>query len=231
MALGNIDSRTVLVFKTHAIGWWLLVKALDQLFELDERQKVFSIPLAEMYKELELVTLDSKVPSQVVSLFDTARNLSLYSFFVYEFHSIAELTGFLALEKSLRLKAERHSKSLSKSSLEKIMDRAIKEGWMTEEGFPNRTEIARVRVAQRKMMESIKLLKNANSGLVDIAEPTEEEVDLEAREMKIVKLVCDSARKIRNGLAHGEVPLAPNSHSSLRMTAGLINQLFSFSHE
>ena len=202
------------------------MKPLDQITEPDERQKLFAISLDEVYDELRSTTINLGVPSRVRELFDTAKNLSLYSWFVYEFHPIALSTGFQALEAALRERAKKEKPTLAKENLRTIMNHAITAGWITEKGVVGRRHIARVRMQDRKAREAIERMRQTGVESEPIEEPTDDEITTEAREMRIVKSVCDTAIKLRNALAHGEALLSPHSHRRLRMTADLINQLF-----
>lgn len=202
------------------------MKPLNQITEPDERQKFFAISLDDLYEELRGTTIGSGAPSRVRELFNTARDLSLYSWFVYDFHPIAELIGFLALEAALRARAEKEKPALAKKKLRAIMNHAVTEGWITEEGIIRRRDIARARVQNRKVREAIERMQQAGVDTEPMEEPSEEEITKEAREMNIIKSVCDAAIDLRNAMAHGENLLSQHSHRRLRMTADLINQLF-----
>lgn len=157
-------------------------------------------------------------------LFDTAKNLSLYSWFVYEFHSIADLTGFLALEAALKARAVADS-TLKRMRFNELMRHALQAGWLSEERIVRREELARMRVEQRKQLEAIRKAQDTDT-VISIEEPTDEEIRNEDREMRIIETVCRAALKLRNALAHGERMLVPGSYARLRMMADLINQLF-----
>ncbi len=203
------------------------MKPLSEISKPDDRQDLFNTTLEEIHEELRGVTMNPQVPAPVRELFETAKNLSLHSWFVYEFHPIAELTGFLALEQALRARAKREGPTLAKKNLRTIMNHAIDTGWFTEEGFEGRQEIATARVRDRKALEAIERMNQSGVDSEPVEEPTEDEVLSEAKDMKIVKSVCDSAVSLRNSLAHGNNYLMPHSHRRLHMTANLINQLFS----
>ena len=194
--------------------------------EPDERQSFFNLSLEDLHAELENIELCPGAPEPVRDLFDTAKNLSLHSWFVYEFHPIAELTGFLTLERALKTRAMQERPSLAKRSLREIMNYAVDHGWISEDGFEGRQGIARARVLDRKFRESIERLKVSGAEPEPVDEPTAEEIAREAKDMRVLESICSAAIDIRNSLAHGENPLAPFSHRRLRMTANLINQLF-----
>lgn len=201
------------------------MKSLERIGQPDERQQFFVGDLTDLHAELSAVTLDASVPENVRELFDTAKNICLYSWFVYEFHPMAELAGFLALEAALRARAARVSNTLAKKSLSKLMEHALSDGWIAEERIAGRLDIARGRVLNRKAVEAIERSKATGIDSV-IEDPTDFEIAEEAQRMKIVEGICQAAVKLRNGLAHGERQLVPGSHRRLRTTADLINQLY-----
>lgn len=203
--------------------------ALKPLFETthpDERWDAFSLTLEDLHADLAAITLNESVPAQVRQLFETAKDLCLYSWYVYDFHSIADLTGFLALEAALRVRAEKERPGLAKRRLADLLDHAIASGWITEEGIGHRTDIARKRVEQRKAFEAIASMTETGAESVRIEEPTQAEITEEAASMKVIESICDAARRLRNALAHGRPFLHPDSAGRLRITADLINQLF-----
>ena len=203
-----------------------MMKNLDVLFEPDERSKLVGNDVESVHRRLEQISLSGSAPKKVIELFETAKNLSLCAVFVYEFHPIAELIGFQTLELAVRLRAEKEGISTKNKGFKKLMDRALSEGWIVEDRMPNRRKIAGARVEHRKIIESIKVEESSNKGATVIEPPTKVEIDSEEREMKIVQPVCSAAISLRNGLAHGNLYLTPDSHRRLEVTAGLISQLF-----
>lgn len=78
------------------------LKPLDRIYEPDERQISFTISLEERHAALKEIVLSNAVPLDVQQLFEMAKNLSLYSWFVCHFHQVSELISFSALEMALR---------------------------------------------------------------------------------------------------------------------------------
>lgn len=144
---------------------------------------------------------------------------------MHDFHPIAELTGFLALEAALKIRASRDP-AVTCKGFTSLMRHALKVGWLSEERLPRRLEMARLRVQVRKLQDAMERLKTTGLDSVSVDEPTEEEVATEAREMKVIESICRAAVDLRNALAHGERILTPGSYRRLRTTADLINQLF-----
>ena len=202
------------------------VKPLADVYRPDDRARHFGT-LGERHDVLAAIVLHETVPDHVRELFDTARNLSLYSWCVYDFHPIADLTGFLALEAAVKARAARQSPELAMiKSFRKLMDKALENGWIAEDRIAGRRAIARARVADRKALDAIGQMNEAGMDSMPVEEPTEEEITQEERGMRIIASICEAGVKIRNSLAHGERTLTPGSERRLRMTADLINQLF-----
>jgi hypothetical protein len=87
------------------------LKPRGQINVPDERQRAFVHPdtlepitFEHHYEEVEAVTLSSTAPLEVIDAFDRARNAFLYSWFVYELGSLAEMQGYSTLELALRIR-------------------------------------------------------------------------------------------------------------------------------
>ena len=81
------------------------IKLFDQVCEPDPRQKAIVVldldtreirdrTLNDHYSSIDKISLDSTVPEEIRKQFDVARNLLLYSWFVYRFIPVAELHGY-----------------------------------------------------------------------------------------------------------------------------------------
>ena len=200
------------------------LKSLQAICEPDERQRFFVGSIQDYHEELSKIVLNDTVPAGSRQLFETAKNLSLYSWFVYRFHPIAELTGWLALENALLEKAKREGELASDTerspALRRLLAMACKHSWLQEDRIADRREAARARVQQRKVTEAI--VKNVDW----VEDVTETEISEEAVNMRLLPQICRAASELRNHLAHGGQMLHPNSRATLRVTADLINQLF-----
>lgn len=199
------------------------LKELSEICQPDERQQHFVGDIRDWHAELSRMILHEGVPASTRQLFETAKNLSLYSWFVYRFHPIGELAGWLALENALleklAQKGQREVGTKRSPGLKKLLELAIAERWLVEESIPDRMAMAKERVIERKWQQ-------APEEGHQIAEPTDEEIAREAESMRLLPAMCAAAARLRNSIAHGNEVLHPNSRRTLRVTAGLINQLF-----
>ena len=132
--------------------------------------------------------------------FDTARNLLIYSWFVYRFNQVAELHAFSSLEFALKTKCGASSKGLKK-----LLESAVERGWIMDSGFRYFRSVADVVMPDDE----------ADSGNPDAKDVQE-----------YCKTLIGTLPFIRNELAHGSRMLHPNGLTTLTIVAALINQLF-----
>lgn len=203
------------------------LKPLDLIYEPDEREAHMVGSLADRHEAIAAIELIESVPIAVRQLFETAKNLSLYSWFVYRFHQVSELVSFSAMEMALRLKYQAENpESTRRTSLHFLLQHAKKESWISNEGFPYLYERATFVAGQRKIDECLMNENLSENEEVFIDEPTEQEIQDVLNRIDLVSGITENAHKIRNDLAHGSTTLHPGSISTLRTTAGVINQLY-----
>ena len=119
------------------------LKSLDEICEPDKRQKLFlGISLNGNHAKLSRIKLNRRVPVEVRQLFETAKNLSLYSWFVYRFHQVSELTAYSALEMALRLRYEKEVGKKRRVTFRKLLGYALENNWIDNNRFsrPYRNE-------------------------------------------------------------------------------------------
>jgi hypothetical protein len=186
------------------------LKMFDEVLESDSRWGAFvlrnretgairNLTLRDRYSDIEAITLATAVPEAIREHFDTARNLLLYSWFVYRFIPVAELHAFSTVEYALRIKSGRPN-----SMLKELFKLAIEKKWIKDSGFHyyNVTEEA------ASDDESVATNPDINDA------------------QKYCKILLDSFPYLRNELAHGSNMLHPGGLTTLAICADLINQLF-----
>lgn len=208
------------------------LKPLEKICDPDERQKASFGTLEELHSALADIEVCEGAPLDVRQLFETAKNLSLYSWFVYRFHQVAELVSFAALEMALRERylAEYPPEVSSKKrspTLYRLMLHAKKNKWISNQGFPSLYERARCLAENRKVHEVLQNKRFDTEGSIHVPEPSDDEIHAALVEMDLVSAIANNAHKIRNELAHGSSALHPDSVSTLRTCAEVINQVFS----
>lgn len=131
-----------------------ILKPLDEVGLADPRFKIMALrqgdswrpfELADLHQRVEILTLNAGVPVDVRRNFEIAKNLLLYTWFVYEFQRPAAQQAFSTLEMALRLRfPDAVKKSLNKDGTEKtvaqtlrpLLERARKEGLLNLADLP-----------------------------------------------------------------------------------------------
>ncbi len=200
------------------------LKPFDEVTQPDERWESFvrlvseppgfrPVKLSEHHADIAMIELNPSVPERIREHFETAKNLLLYSWFVYRFIPVAEMHAYATAEMALRERAKTESIGGRKSkALAALMREAIARKWIVDEGF----EISRrSRVAAARDREIVRQMA-ANLG------DYQEEHDAQ----HYCKILAQSMSYLRNELAHGSGMLHPGGLGTLAICADLINQLF-----
>lgn len=188
-----------------------MLKPFDQILEADSIWRGFVLynreigtsrdrTLRDHYSGIESITLMQSVPESVREQFDAARNLFLYSWFVYSFIPIAQLHAFSSVEYAIRIKS---GKPLM---LTAGLELAIKERWIKDSGFR---------------------YYNINVRHDMLGDDTPPATSLGAKDIQAYcKILLDSFPYLRNELAHGNPMNYPGGLDLFAICADLINQLF-----
>ncbi|MBV1929379.1 MAG: hypothetical protein KUG81_07710 [Gammaproteobacteria bacterium] len=205
------------------------LKPIDQVLVADPRNEC--IELAEWHSKIAEIVLVETTPVEVKQLFENAKNIALYTYFAYRLHQPAEVIGYTALEKALKLKFEIEQENIilekSPKTLADYMDVALNQGWIKSEGYNSFRQLASSRVQQKKIVKLIKSGALDHQESTPIPESEEHEIIAEMRDMGIAERVLHAGRHIRNFHAHGNGGLSPSAICTLEKIAEEINQLYS----
>jgi hypothetical protein len=170
---------------------------------------------ADLHRRLCLTKLNSKVPEDVRTQFQTALNLMLYAWFVFEFHTVAEQQAYGALELALRLRFPQAVRTIKKRgtqivipwTLGPLLRLAVNEGAIDPETLP----------AWERANENRRFYEKSSS-LPPVRTPTANEW---------FENLIESIPTSRNHLAHGNPQLYwEGSFWKVEFCADLINALF-----
>ncbi len=84
--------------------------------------------IESIYRLVEPIQLSENVPEDVRSHFEIARNLALYSWFVYSFNVVAAMQAYSSLEMALKRKAGKERISLKQSLAQTFKGRQLASG-------------------------------------------------------------------------------------------------------
>lgn len=210
------------------------LKPFEEILKPDIRSAYSPVRTLEVrHQELAQIVISDAAPIGVKQLFETAKNLALYSWFVYRFHQPAELCAFGAIEMALREKAKRDAPDWWKAfpkerppMLWNLLDKARREGWIGNEGFSHwrrRQQLAAYNSALAQQLDE--MIKNQ---LDEASAPRVEDFEghIGDPSYDYFRYLVTSIPVDRNLLAHGSGRLLPTSIGTLEISAELINQLF-----
>jgi hypothetical protein len=205
------------------------LKELSDVYKPDVRQANLVGDLSDNHAVLAQVVLHDRVPPNVRQLFETAKNVSLYSWFVYPFHQVAEQVAFSALEMALRERAgyaEFAPTSTWIPGLKDLLKKAKEDQWIRTEDFPSLRNMAVERARSSQFALFVQKQGSTPEAVVPTLEPTDEEIAAAMHEIDVPQILIDTAPQLRNSLAHGSSRLSPTSLWILRLTSEAINQMF-----
>jgi hypothetical protein len=204
------------------------LKALDSIMRPDPRNFGSPGTLEILHAKLKSIELHSGVPIGVRQLFETAKNLSLYSWFVYRFHPVARLMGYSSLEQALKERVARERRMEAdavRETLRPLMALAVKNGWLKSQCFET---VRRTAMVQLRDEQTIQMIQSGSIGEEPVELPDIAEADMltRAAELDYVDRIAEAIPYLRNYLAHGQSGLLGGSQATLRVIAESINQLF-----
>ncbi len=147
-------------------------KEYSELTKIDNRylslaQLTGTIPdLKKIHSALGEIHLNSEVPTDIKSQFNVARNMALYSYFLYSLVPEVQLKSYTIIEYALRLKAEKEGVNKNAKRplmLRKLLDLAVKQGWVKDSGFRHINDPSSSNDWCKSMVHTISDLRNSQA--------------------------------------------------------------------
>ena len=189
------------------------LRPLSDLPVMREANASFGLTIENHHQLLSEIEIRSEAPLGVKQLFETAKNLSLYSWFVYHFHQVSEMVSFSALELALRERyleenppEEQENESKKKPrppTLGRLLNHAKANQWISNENFSFGRDWAYRNAQEAKVREIIESGVLEKVGSCEVPEPTEAEIRNALSELDIVSTIANYMPQVRNTLAHG----------------------------
>lgn len=204
------------------------LKKLDEVLEPDDRQSFMLGELHDYHKVLSEIKLNNNVPVEVRQLFETAQNVSLYTYFVYRFHQVSETVGYSALELAIKLLCENDDEAEeAPQGLSKLMFHAKRKKWLDNDFFDDLEESTKIGIQQKRLKQAEKELKKHGEIINNpYREITESDIRDGINKSFAVDGLIFLTLNFRNNLAHGSKTLHPNSISTLHKIASAINYIY-----
>lgn len=215
-------------------------KSLEEITAVDVRNTYFVLrnrvtgearpqELRDHHESVSRFVLRESVPEKVRSRFNTAKNVLLYTWFVYDFYSVAELQALSALELALRERiGEEVLKTLEqrrKFGMRAFIEYAVKSKWIKNEDFSG---YHRAPMERARMDYLIRKSEEMRAKDLDSIEINFDEIEVPAENTTdYLGILLDTVHEIRNIHAHGEIMLYPASvWTTFEICADFINSLF-----
>lgn len=198
-------------------------------FALIDATGIRPVALADRYEDIRGFELNLAVPHSIRVHFETAKNLYLYSWFVYRFFPVAEQQALTSLEFALRERLppleDTPEGKPRREGLALRLQRARKLGFIRNEGLQIREHMAMRRARERYHFETHQemIRTGATEMILDDSniEPNEQDFNDDW-----IGTFVESLPRIRNQYAHGSHMLHPTVLGRFEIVCDLINQLY-----
>jgi len=208
-----------------------LFKPLELLDSPDPRNNLTSRTkeIEKMHRHISQFSLSNEVPIDVQIKFDTARNLYIYSWYVYRFANIAEHQLFICLEFGLRELfleelPKKYKNRYGDTSIEKLLRYIVDFGYLENKDFKRYEDRVRrnseVRYQRSKIDEMNKKgLKEITYDLNDVAISEEDHFDF-------LNPLINYIKHFRNEYAHGSTMLFENITNTFEDVSEILNAVY-----
>jgi hypothetical protein len=166
--------------------------------------------LEDHYARVKAFALSESVPDKIQTHFEVAKNLLLYSWFVHNFISPAEMQAYASAEYALR--ARIGTAAGTRSGLRRLFDQAIKDGLIQDTGFRHYQHLRQRAIEFDEIMQA---LTGVEPGEADPPDP-----------QSYCRVLAETFPPMRNEYAHGSSTLSPGVYLTFSLCCDLINQLF-----
>lgn len=112
-------------------------KSIEELTQIDRKHLHFvdhngeHLDLDWLHKTLSKEVLNEEVPDEIKGQFNVARNMALFTYYLYALAPEVHLKTYTVIEYALRLKI----KPQSRMSLAKMINHAVAQRWICDAGF------------------------------------------------------------------------------------------------
>lgn len=188
--------------------------------------------LASHHSDIEAIQLAVGVPEAVAIQFETARNLYLYSWYVYRFFPVAQSQALFTLEFGLRVRfpdrlPEPYQHARQKQPmLAGLLGYAIDRGLIQNEGFRRWHQATEDRARQRRSMELFQTMIDQHLDGMEFDEDESVNITLEDQSWDLVQILRRSLPSLRNELAHGSSMLTNQVLGTIELVAEILSQIY-----
>lgn len=210
------------------------LRTLESVMEPDPRNAHFGFyppSLETRHADISALTLNNTVPEEVAIQFETARNLYLYSWYVYRFHMVAAKQAYATLELGLRAALpsrlpDPYQKRGKKAMLGGMLRYAVDQGLLRNEGFRRWHAMAVTRARERISMDAMQTMIDQGLDSIEVDDSEPLLITDEDRTWNLLQTLTETIPALRNVLAHGSSMLTNQVLGSIELVAEILNQLY-----
>lgn len=131
----------------------------NQIMDRDARHAGYHFTLRDLYESVSSVKLSENVPEVIHSQLNVAKNMAVYSYYLYSLAPEVGLKSFRIIELALKIKYP----EMEKSGLKRLLTRAVKDGLLQDEGFSICDGASQDNEYSKSLIETIPDLRNSLS--------------------------------------------------------------------
>ncbi|MCR4470395.1 hypothetical protein [Burkholderia sp. SCN-KJ] len=188
--------------------------------------------LVAHHHDIEAIQLIVDVPEAVAIQFETARNLYLYAWHVYRFFPVAQSQVLFTLELGLRLRFPARlpppyqRPRQPHAMLSGLLDYAIDQGLIRNEGFRRWHRVAEDRARERRSMEIFQTMIDQQLDAIEVDDDESLNATPEDQGWDLVRILRRSLPSLRNELAHGSSMLTNQVLGTIELVAEILSQIY-----
>jgi len=193
-------------------------RSLETVMKPDPRMEGFSIfdeiengfrtiTISDQFNSLENLKLHNAVPEHIRIHFATAKNLLLYSWYVYRFIPVAEMHAYSTVEMALK-----DISGKKRCGLRKLLEHAVENKLISDKGF--------------RIHRELELRNKRGIAAIREIEGPDDTPEEEKERRKYVEILLEVMPKLRNAYAHGSKTIHPNGFLTLEICSEKLNQLY-----
>lgn len=188
------------------------------------------VELKDFHADVSEFVLNEAVPQAIKVQFETARNLYLYSWFIYRFFPVSELYAFTCLEFSLRTKYEgeipkQYFPRSPEPTLKPLLKYAVDIGHIKNEGFQIWQDRVRQKARFRYEIEKTNEMKERGLKEIELNYADIEIKDID-KNWNYINILKESLPNLRNHYAHGSPTLHIQVLGTIQIVSEIINQIY-----
>jgi hypothetical protein len=218
-----------------------ILRPLTHIYEPDPRNTAYvtvdresggfrPLTIHDHYEAVSQISLNKMVPEDIVTQFETIKNLYLYAWFIYRFYPVAEHQAFACLELALRTRYEKdipkeYYPRSEKPSIRPLLRYSIDKGDIKNEGFRKWHEAVEQRAHVRYGREKGEEMRSQKLNQIELNYAEVEITDVD-RNIDYVKILLETLPATRNLYAHGTPLLKNTVLGTIELASEIINQIY-----